>query len=160
MIEKYFHFVLYAAFFMGGCLAHKGFSDREIATLKADFEAREKAALINHIGILEKAKQRSDAAEIAVIEKDKSLKKQGEKLNAAIKKQTDGKPCFNAAAVRLLNATDDGEGLPLPPAPRLSFAGTAPFATDQDVGEWAINARTEYDKCRHRIDEIRDFYAD
>lgn len=72
----------------------------------------------------------------------------------AIRKNTTGRHCLDAAAVRVLNAPGQ-QPADLPEAPGQSAATDASaFATDTDVGLWSSHARDEYDECARRLDAL------
>ncbi|GHU10880.1 hypothetical protein FACS1894185_3170 [Betaproteobacteria bacterium] len=112
------------------------------------------------------------AHRLAAVEAERDQIK--EDKNREITRLTTGRLCLSADAVRVLNAPAAGTGLLLPaPAAGLavapaSFASDADvgggarsaptsFATDADVGHWAITARDQYDRCRGRIDALREW---
>lgn len=74
----------------------------------------------------------------------------------ALNRLATGRRCLDAAVVRVLNDERPAQPDALPET------GGEPvpvrFATDADVGRWAITCRSAYDTCRGRLDAIRRFY--
>lgn len=103
------------------------------------------------------AAQKNDAlaAQVAAFEND--LARATQEKNDALSRLTTGRRCLDAAAVRLLNAGPAAADR-LPAAGGEPVSAAAGFATDQDVGQWAIACRTAYNTCRGRLDAIRQFY--
>lgn len=69
--------------------------------------------------------------------------------------------CLSSDAVRLLNNTPaashpPGPGLRLPTPPSSAARpAAAPAASERDIAEWIVTARSMYDTCRGRVDAIR-----
>lgn len=103
------------------------------------------------------AAQKNDAlaAQVSAFEND--LARATQEKNDALSRLTTGRRCLDAAAVRLLNAGPAAADR-LPEAGGEPVSAAAGFATDQDVGQWAIACRAGYDTCRGRLDAIRQFY--
>ena len=94
----------------------------------------------------------------------------------AVKRYTKGRACLAADALRVLNATSSGAGLPAvqeassrqqdagAPAAGASIARAGeqpePGATDTDVALWMSDARARYAKCAKLVNTWQDWYAE
>lgn len=93
----------------------------------------------------------------------------------AVKRYTKGRACLAADALRVLNATSSGAGVPAVQTPSggqqdagtpsagatLARAGEQPEpgATDNDVALWISDARSRYAGCAKRLTTWQDWYA-
>lgn len=108
---------------------------------------------------LSQAQARGDALTTALVSTQNELTKLKEDRHGALQKLTTGRACLNAATVRLLNGADTTAGPEsVPQAPSGAAAAGDGFATDADVGQWAIDARAQHDDCRARLDALIDWH--
>ncbi len=76
-----------------------------------------------------------------------------------IKPHLTGRNCLSAPAVRVLNRADSARaGVPQTAASTVA-EGAQRFATDADVGHWAIEARAQYATCAQRLNTLIDAVA-
>lgn len=125
-------------------------------------EAAKLAALAAARG-LQLAQARGDALSTALAAKQAQLYQLQKDRHAALQRFTTGRACLGAAAVGVLNGADSvaGAGLePVPPPTGGAAAAGASFATDADVGHWAIAARAAHGECRARLDALIDWHGD
>lgn len=81
----------------------------------------------------------------------------------AINRLTTGRHCLSADAVRLLNSASDNTGtggaVDVPTPTGSVDATDGAFATDTDVGQWAIAARAQHSDCRARLGALIDWHT-
>lgn len=121
--------------------------------------AEEVAAVANAAtkGLLLAEKQNDAlAAQVAAAEND--LARTLQEKTDALNRLATGRRCLDAAVVRVLNDERGTPPDPLPEAGSEPVSAAARFATDADVGRWAIACRSAYDTCRGRLDAVRRFY--
>jgi hypothetical protein len=123
---------------------------KERATL-----ADERAALTARALDAERAGAQA-ATRLAASEAEKS--RLGKEKDRAIARLTTGRRCLDAAVVGVLNDAPSGAGLRLPATAAATAGAAAAFATDADVGQWARHARDQYERCRGRLDALREWH--
>lgn len=146
--------------FAAGWMTEGWRKDAEIERIErahAEQRARDAEAATAEI---EAAVKRGDqlAARVAAAESTRDIALQ--ETQDALRKVTTGRPCLNAAAVRLLNQSAGLKPEPLPAPAGQPVGADATFATDTDVAQWAAGAIRHYDTCRGRIQAVADFYEE
>lgn len=142
----------------------------ELASAKTDMaqlrtthaETARVAALAAAKG-LQQAQQRGDALTTALAQRQAQINQLWKDQRDALNRLTTGRACLGAAAVRVLNepdsATTSAGHEPVPAPPGGAVAADGAFATDADVGHWAIAARAQYGDCRARLAALIDWHT-
>lgn len=111
---------------------------------------------------LQDAQARGNALTHSLAQRQAQIHQLTREKNDAINRLTTGRACLSGAAVRVLNgaaATPTGGSVDVPNTPGGAAAEGARFATDTDVGRWAVAARADYDTCRYRLDALIDWHT-
>ncbi len=142
----------------------------ELASAKTDMaqlrtthaETARVAALAAAKG-LQQAQQRGDALTTALAERQAQINQLSKDDGDALNRLTTGRACLGSAAVGVLNSAPKpapaGHGPAVPQAPGSVAAADGAFATDADVGHWAIAARAQYGDCRARLAALIDWHT-
>jgi len=101
---------------------------------------------------------RGDKLQLQLAAEEKLRLEQSQEKEREIRNLTTGRRCLDAAAVRLLNATDSSTTGSVSEASGGAVRPDAGFATDTDVGLWINQCRQSYDSCRGRLRAIGEFY--
>lgn len=95
-----------------------------------------------------------------LISAENALNQKSQELRNEITRSTRGRACLDARTVRLLNnagnrhaAADDA----LPKTAGAPDAAHGAAASDTDVAQWAAGARSQYERCRARLDALIDY---
>lgn len=121
---------------------------------------------------------RGDALTTALLTSQSQIDQLSQEAHRGIKTETTGRACLGSGALRVLNAAP---GLSTQLAPASGTAATGwpaataaddtgsaasihgdisdEFATDTQVGDWAIDATAQYEVCRTRLDKLIDWYT-
>jgi prophage endopeptidase len=75
----------------------------------------------------------------------------------AINRLTDNRICLGAPILGLLNSTNPDGSLPQTPGTADAKGGLGASATDRDVANWAIDARSKYHDCAAQLNALIDF---
>lgn len=108
---------------------------------------------------LSDAQVRSDALTVRLAGSQEQIFNLQRAAHESLKKTTFNRPCLSADAVRVLNRTDGTTGTDLPQASGSAAAAGGAFATDADVGHWAVDARAQHEQCRSRLDALIDWHT-
>lgn len=108
---------------------------------------------------LSDAQVRSDALTVRLADKQEQISNSQRAAHASINQTTSNRPCLRADTVRVLNRTDSTAGPDVPQTSGSAAAAGGAFATDADVGHWAVDARAQYDTCRDRLDALIDWHT-
>lgn len=103
---------------------------------------------------LSDAQVRSDALTVRLAGKQEQIFNLQRAAHASINQTTFNRPCLSADAVRVLNGTD------VPQTSGSAAATGEAFATDADVGHWAVDAHAQYEQCRQRLDALIDWHTE
>lgn len=137
----------------------------EVAAIRAEIASREAAAADAARRRIETAARAADAAIAARDERIAALEATTRRLRHEIKSATIGRPCLSADARRLLHqSTAFGPGVPASAA-HAAPAAAAPAAdpgdradsTDAGVAQWIADVAELYERCRARLDAIRQW---
>lgn len=109
--------------------------------------------------VLSDAQVRSDALTVRLAGSQEQIFNSQRAAHESLKKTTFNRPCLSADAVRVLNGTASTAGPDVPQTGGSTAAADAPFATDADVGHWAVDARAQYEQCRGRLDALIDWHT-
>lgn len=152
--------VFAALIFFAGWAVEGWRKDAEIDRLHAAYSDERARAASEAAADLKAAVTRSNelAARASAAESARDLAL--EETRDALRKVTTGRPCLNAAAVRLLNESAGFKAADLPATPGQPAGADAAFATDTDIALWAAHARRSYDTCRGRVDALREFFEE
>lgn len=118
---------------------------------------------------------RGDALTTALLASQTQIDQLSQEAHRGIKTETTGRACLGSGALRVLNRAP-GLRTELAPAsgivatggaaaPAADDAGSAAsdggdeFATDTQVGDWAIDAGAQYEVCRTRLDKLIDWHG-
>ncbi len=141
----------------------------ELANTRADMaelrsthaEAARLAALAAAKG-LQQAQARGDALTHTLARRQEQIDQLHKDKRDALKRLTTGRACLSADAVRLLNtanSTEPARPEPVSTPPGGVAAAGAAFATDADVGQWAIAAHAQYSECSGRLAALIDWHT-
>jgi prophage endopeptidase len=124
---------------------------------------------------LEAEQARGDALTTGLINQQNKINQLTQESQDAIKTATTGRACLGSAAIRVLNAapgmstkltsTSGAVAANGPIAAPADDAGSAApdngdeFATDTQIGSWAIDAAAQYETCRTRLDKLIDWHT-
>jgi prophage endopeptidase len=111
---------------------------------------------------LQDAQARGNALSANLLGREAQIRTLTREKNDALKNLTTGRACLSGAAVRVLNGAAEPEpaGLELvPQTPGGAAATGGAFATDADVGHWAVAARADFETCRQRLDALIDWHT-
>lgn len=111
---------------------------------------------------LQDAQARGNALSDRLLGREAQIHQLTREKNDAINRLTTGRACLSGAAVRVLNGAAEPEpaGLELvPQTPGGAAAAGGAFATDTDVGHWAVAARADFETCRQRLDALIDWHT-
>lgn len=121
---------------------------------------------------------RGDALTTALLASQTQIDQLSQEAHRGIKTETTGRACLGSGALRVLNSAP-GLRTELAPASGAVATGGAPapaaddagsprtdtsdggdeFATDTQVGDWAIDAGAQYEVCRTRLDKLIDWHG-
>lgn len=144
----------------GGAWLAVQVKDGEIATLQADQDKAEAAALRRSITRLQAAKARGDALEQRLAKAEEIRKQQAQEAQREIKRLTRGVPCLNAGTVRLLNGAPGIQLGGLSNTAGRAAATDAGAASDTDVAGWIDHAIRQYETCRDRLQTLIDWHKE
>lgn len=114
---------------------------------------QEHAALVQ----LQAAQARGDALSAGLLAQQTRIDALKKESRRALSEATSGRPCLDAAALRVLDAAP---GIDVMPAPAGDAAATDErFASDTDIGLWAAEAGAHFETCRARLDALIDWHA-
>lgn len=134
----------------------------QLATVRATQAETAKLQAQASARALQTAHERGNALSIALAAAQTQAHQLQKAQHATLQTLATGRACLHADAVRLLNqpdATAPGGPEPVPPPPGGAAATGAAFATDADVGHWAIDARAAHTDCRQRLDALIDWHT-
>ena len=132
----------------------------DLATLKTNVAVEQLAASEAAKARLTAAQERADALTQELLMHEQSLTQLKERKDHEIKRLTTGNVCFNAATVRLLNATSKArnDAATLPPPTSEPVAESAAIATDTDVASYINIAQDRFEVCRAKLDALIDWH--
>ncbi|MBW7901246.1 MAG: hypothetical protein H3C26_07205 [Rhodocyclaceae bacterium] len=151
---------LVAASFAAGWTANGWRLGAELAELRREHAEQTAQAVLDAGARLIEATTRGDALQFRLAEAETARDTALQETQHALRRVTTGRPCLDAAAVRLLNGA--GALAPAGAVPETTgepLRADAAVATDTDVALWAAHARRSYDTCRGRLAAIDAFYA-
>lgn len=131
----------------------------EIADLRAT-QARDQAAAAEAARQrLRAAQARGDQLSAALTRTEATLEQRSQEASREIARRTTGRPCLNAATVRLLNRPDSpADPAPVPEAARTPAAEGGAAATDTDIAGWIDQAQRRHETCRARLGALIDWW--
>lgn len=130
----------------------------ELAELRTAQAETAKLQALAAARTLSDAQVRSDALTVRLAGKQEQIFNLQRAAHASINQTTFNRPCLSADAVRVLNRTDGTAGPDVPQTGGSTAAAGGAFATDADVGHWAVDARARHDTCRQRLDALIDWH--
>jgi prophage endopeptidase len=138
----------------------------QVTELQLDQERKVSAARADDIETLKLSQQHGDALTRQLQVTESTLTKKQKELHDAIRTQTTGRACLSGRTVSLLNNAGTAHAssdLPTPATGTAAADGATAsdtaYASDQDIADWAANARTQHDICRARLDKLIDFFT-
>lgn len=135
----------------------------DLAELRTAHAETARLAARSAANTLQQAQQRGNALTDELAQRQVQIDQISREKRDAINRLTTGRACLSSAAVRLLNQPEDfgdyGHQPVLPAPPGSADAAGGAFASDVDVGQWAITARAQYDTCRQRLNALIDWHA-
>jgi hypothetical protein len=110
---------------------------------------------------LQAAQQHGDTLTHDLAQRQTQIDQLTTEKHHALARLATGRACLSGAAVRVLNhsATDAAGPAPVPETPSGAADAGEAFATDADVGHWAVDARARFDACRARLDALIDWHT-
>lgn len=134
----------------------------ELAEVRAGHAESARLAALAAARGLQQAQTLGNTLTTALAERQAQINQLSKDKGDALNRFTTGRACLGRAAVGLLNSAPKpdpaGDGPAVPQAPGSAAATGEAFATDADVGLWAIAARAAHDTCRQRIDALIDWH--
>ena len=106
---------------------------------------------------LEEAVRKGEILSTQLVDAEQTINTLTLEKTHALQKTTTGRPCFNAATVRVLNRPSGTAASVLPAAPGTSDAAGGAVATDTDVAGWITLAQGRFETCRARLDALIEF---
>lgn len=137
----------------------------ELAQLRTTHAETARVAALAAAKGLQQAQQRGDALTTTLAQRQAQINQLSKDKRDALNRLTTGRACLGAAAVRVLNQPDFDDSPtrtgpePVPTPPGGAAAAGGAFATDADVGQWAIAARAAHDTCRQWLDALIDWHT-
>lgn len=134
----------------------------DMAQLRTTHAETARVAALAAAKALQQAQQRGDALTTKLAQRQAQINQLSKDKRDALNRLTTGRACLTGAAVRVLNQPDgpaDAGPEPVPTPPVGAAAAGAAFATDADVGQWAIAARAQYSDCRARLAALIDWHT-
>ena len=132
----------------------------ELADLRTLQAETAKLQALASARVLSDAQVRSDALTVRLADKQEQIFNLQRAAHASINQTTSNRPCLRADTVRVLNRTDGTTGTDVPQTSGSAVAAGGAFATDADVGHWAVDARAQYEQCRSRLDALIDWHTE
>lgn len=107
------------------------------------------------------AQQRADTLYQRLAASQRQRQRLTQEKHHALTLATTGRPCLDATALGLLEhasglSVEQPRGLPA--APGGAAAADQRFATDTDIGTWAVAAGAHFEACRERLDALIDWH--
>lgn len=133
----------------------------ELADLRTTYAETARLRSQAAANTLQQAQQRGDVLTDALAQRQVQMDKISREKRDAINRLTTGRVCFSSAAVRVLNddpANNYGAAPAVSPATSGPDAADGAAATDADIGQWVITARTQYATCRQRLEALIDWH--
>lgn len=134
----------------------------ELADLRTAQADTAKLQALAAARVLSDAQVRSDVLTVRLRGSQEQIFNLQRAAHASITQTTFNRPCLSADAVRVLNSTDTAAstaGADVPQTSGGTAAAGATFATDADVGHWAVDARAQHEQCRQRLDALIDWHV-
>lgn len=132
----------------------------ELADLRTVLAETAKLQALAAARTLSDAQVRSDALTVRLADKQEQISNSQRAAHASINQTTSNRPCLRADTVRVLNRTDSTAGPDVPQTSGSAAATGEAFATDADVGNWAVDAIAQYEQCRSRLDALIDWHTE
>jgi hypothetical protein len=134
----------------------------DLAELRATHSETAKLQALAAARTLQAAQQHGDTLTHALAQRQTQIDQLTTKKHHALARLATGRACLSGAAVRVLNSATEAalaglEPVPAPPGGAADAGGA--FATDADVGQWAVDARARFDTCRARLDALIDWHT-
>lgn len=134
----------------------------QMASLRQTHSETAKLQALAAARTLQAAQQYGDTLTHALAQRQTQIDQLTREKTHAINRLATGRACLSGAAVRVLNSATEAAPAGLEPVPETpsgaADAGEA-FATDADVGHWAVDARARFDACRARLDALIDWHT-
>lgn len=134
----------------------------ELAQLRTTHAETGRLAALASARTLQSAQTRGDALTTQLAQRQVQIDQLAKDKRDAIHRLTTGRACLSGAAVRVLNQPDDPADYgfdPVPPPTGGHVADHAAFATDADIGGWAVAVRAQYATCRARLAALIDWHT-
>lgn len=129
---------------------------------KANAEAQTQAAQA-HVAQLQAAQQRGDQLTTTLARQERQINQLSREKDDAIRRATTGRACLDEPALRVLNSAPGLSVAGLPQATGSAVAEGGPLATyasDLDVGRWAIQSGAQFETCRQRLSALIDWHQE
>jgi hypothetical protein len=133
----------------------------QLAELRATHSETARLQALAAARTLQAAQQHGDTLTHALAQRQTQIDQLTTEKHHALARLATGRACLSGAAVRVLNhsATDAAGPEPVPETPSGAADAGGAFATDADVGHWAVDARARFDACRARLDALIDWHT-
>ena len=135
----------------------------ELAQLRTTHAETARLAALASARTLQSAQTRGDALTTQLAQRQVQIDQLAKDKRDAIHRLTTGRACLSGAAVRVLNQPDDpadyGATTGVPQPVGSSQAADAAFASDTDIGQWIVTAKSQYELCRQRLDALIDWHG-
>lgn len=162
--------VVFASGFGAGWSWQGARADARLSALTTRYEKESGDAARAAAGSLKAAQDRADTIARAAAVRDAAQDQKLQEVHHALKTATRNRPCLGGPALRLLGQSpglrlgpavaapagppDHGSAAPAAAAADADQAAIE-YATDTQIADWIATAGTFYERCRHRLTDIR-----
>ena len=144
-----------------GVLAGHGLGRAQLAELRTQVGEDQRLAARAAAQRLQDAQARGDALTQQLASQAQQIETLTKERRDALKNTTSGRACLGSASLRVLNGAPGLRVAGLPEAPGGAVAvdaRTATYSSDLDIGQWALDAGAQYERCRQRLDALIDWH--
>lgn len=134
----------------------------DLAQLRQNIATAQTQAATQFAKALQQAQQRGDALTTQLAARQQHIDQLSREKHHALAQVTTGRVCLGNAALRVLNSAPGLSVAGLPQAASGAAAAGQPIATyasDLDIGQWAIDAGAQHEQCRQRLDALIDWHT-
>ncbi|MBB4844999.1 hypothetical protein HNP55_003545 [Paucibacter oligotrophus] len=144
--------------FGSGMLAGQWLGHAELTEFRAQVAEDQRLATRGAAQRLQAAQARGDVLTQQVAQHELQIQTLTKEKRDALKNTTSGRACLGPAALRVLDGAAGLRVADLPPTTGGAAAADARVATDSDLGQWALDAGAQYERCRERLDALIDWH--
>lgn len=130
----------------------------QLADLRESVAETQRLAAQSSAHRLQAAQERGDALTLQVADRDGQINSLLKEKRHALAQTTFGRACLGTAALRVLDGAAGLRVADLPEASGGTDAADGRVATDTDLGQWALDAGAQYERCRQRLGALIDWH--